>query len=109
MNDQEIATTEARETLKSFIIDLIRASWNATKFMEGDRRSARQRELRTLWADKRLVSAIPVHIYFPYMFLLMTSVGDVLLVYSQQYYNAYTIMQKSHNAQLLAVTELVPI
>src|SRR5882757_8688665 len=54
MNNQEITTIEARETLKNLIADLVRKSWNATKFMEEGRRLERQRELRALWADKRL-------------------------------------------------------
>ncbi len=41
--------------LKELISDIIRKSWNATRFMEGVRRLDRQCELRTLWADKRLV------------------------------------------------------
>ena len=53
INDQEVAAVEARETLKALISDLVRKSWNATRFMEGGRRLVRHRELRTLWADKR--------------------------------------------------------
>ena len=54
MNDQEVTTIEARETLKNLISDLVRRSWNATRYMEGGRRSIRQSELWSLWADKRL-------------------------------------------------------
>ena len=55
MNNQDIATNETRETLKELITDLIRKSWNATRFMEGARRKNRQHDLRNLWADKQLV------------------------------------------------------
>ena len=54
MNDQEVTTIKAKETLKSLVSDLVRKSWNATKFMESRRRQMRQKELRSLWADKRL-------------------------------------------------------
>jgi hypothetical protein len=53
MNDQEVAAAETGEALKDLITDLVRKSWNATRFMEGGKRLIRQRELRTLWADKR--------------------------------------------------------
>jgi len=54
MNNQEVTTIEARETLKNLITDLVRKSWNATRFMEDGRRLDRQCELWTLWADKQL-------------------------------------------------------
>jgi hypothetical protein len=53
ITDQDVAQQEANETLKGLLKDLVRKSWNATRFMEGNRRTARQRELRKLWADKR--------------------------------------------------------
>ena len=56
INDQDVATTEARDTLKGLISDLVRKSWNATRFMEDGRRSIRQRELRALWADERFAN-----------------------------------------------------
>ena len=55
INNQEIAPTEASVTLKELISDLIRKSWNATRFMEGSKRIDRQHDLRTLWADEKLV------------------------------------------------------
>ncbi len=55
INNQDVAPNETREVMKELISDLVRKSWNATRFMEGGRRLNRQRELRSLWADKRLV------------------------------------------------------
>ena len=52
INDQVVAAAETRETLKDLISDLLRKRWNATRFMEGGRRSIRRLEL---WADKRFV------------------------------------------------------
>ena len=54
MNNQEVMMIEARETLKNLITDLVRESWNATRFMEDGRRLDRQHVLWTLWADKQL-------------------------------------------------------
>ena len=54
ITDQDIAPTEARETLKELLSDLVRRSWNATRFMEYGRRADRQRDLRTLWVDEKL-------------------------------------------------------
>jgi len=55
ITNQDVAPSETREILKELISDIKRKSWNATRFMEGVRRSDRQRELRALWADKRPV------------------------------------------------------
>jgi hypothetical protein len=52
---QDITPSETRETLKGLLSDLVRKSWNATRFMEGKRRLDRQHDLRNLWADKKLV------------------------------------------------------
>ena len=56
MNNEEITTTEAKETLKHLVTDLVRRSWNATKYMEKRRKVIRQKELHSLWADKRLTN-----------------------------------------------------
>ena len=53
ISDQEVTPHETRETLKGTITDLIRKSWNTTRFMESGEKKTRQRILRTLWADKR--------------------------------------------------------
>jgi len=54
--NQDVAPNETRETLKDLIQDLIRKSWNATRFMEEGSRKIRQRELRKIWADKKFAS-----------------------------------------------------
>jgi hypothetical protein len=46
---------ETKELLKALIEDLIRKSWNATRFMNEDRRMKKQTALRSLWADKQFV------------------------------------------------------
>ena len=38
INNQDIATNETREVLKDLLSDLVRRSWNATRFIEGGRR-----------------------------------------------------------------------
>ena len=55
VSNQDIAPTETGEDLKELLCDLVRKSWNATRFMEGGTRLDRQHDLRTLWADKQLV------------------------------------------------------
>jgi hypothetical protein len=53
INNQDVAASDTRELLKELIQDLVRKSWNATRFMEDGKRKTRQRALRALWADKR--------------------------------------------------------
>ena len=52
MNDS-IEIRQERRALKGLLSDLVRKTWNSMRFMEGDRRLARQWELRSPWADKR--------------------------------------------------------
>ena len=59
INDQDVAPGEASSTLKDLIRDLMRKSWNATCFLEGSRRTIRQRALRALWADGHLIDYDP--------------------------------------------------
>ena len=59
INNQDVAPGEASSTLKELIRDLMRNSWNATRFLEGSRRKIRQRALRTLWADGHLIDYNP--------------------------------------------------
>jgi hypothetical protein len=54
INDQDVAPIETGETLKELIREQVRKSWNATRFMKGDRRKNSQDALRTLWAEGRL-------------------------------------------------------
>jgi len=59
INDQDVTANETREALKDLIQDIIRKSWNATRFLEGGRRMKRQCALRSLWADKRFADFTP--------------------------------------------------
>ena len=59
INNQDVAPGEASSTLKELIRDLMRKSWNATRFLEGGRRMTRQRALRSLWADGHLIDFDP--------------------------------------------------
>ena len=43
INDQDISPNETAETLRNSITDLVRKSWNATKFMESRARKSRPR------------------------------------------------------------------
>ena len=52
VNEQDVSPNETKESLKEIITDLVRKSWNATRFMESGARKNRQRKLRALWADK---------------------------------------------------------
>jgi hypothetical protein len=67
INNQDVATNETTQTLKEILSDVTRNSWNATRIMEGSSKVIRQRELRKLWADKRMTEFDPVtgpHINF---------------------------------------------
>jgi ribonuclease HI len=55
ITNQDVDARETKELLKTLIEDLIRKSWNATRFMDEDRRMRRQAALRSLWADKQFV------------------------------------------------------
>ena len=59
INDQDVTTNETTQLLKNLISDLMRRSWNETRFMEEDRRRIRQRKIRQLWADDRLTKFDP--------------------------------------------------
>jgi hypothetical protein len=54
INNQDVAPNEMTQTLKETLSDVTRNSWNATRTMEGSSKVIRQRELRKLWADKRM-------------------------------------------------------
>src|SRR5258708_21774786 len=51
INDQDVASCEAKETLKGLIQETIRKSWNATRFSEGSKRRITQRALLVLWTQ----------------------------------------------------------
>ena len=50
---------ETTQLLKDLITDLIRRSWNETRFMDDDRKVIRQRKIRQLWAEDRLTKFDP--------------------------------------------------
>ena len=56
INDQDVSPYETAENLRNIISDLVRKSWNATKFMEVKARKIQQQKLRTLWADKQFTN-----------------------------------------------------
>src|SRR5258708_23463706 len=51
INDQDVASCEAKETLKGLIQETIRKSWNVTRLSEGSKRRITQRSLRLLCAQ----------------------------------------------------------
>jgi len=57
--NQDVAPSETREVLKELTRDLIRKSWNATRFLEDGRRKTQQRTIKTLWADGKFVEFNP--------------------------------------------------
>ena len=57
--NRETVPNETRDTLKELIKDLIRKSWNATRFMEGKWRLAWQHAIKTLWVDGRFTNFGP--------------------------------------------------
>jgi len=40
--------------------DLVTKSWNATRFMEEDKRVRKQKKLRKLWAEEKLTKFDPL-------------------------------------------------
>ena len=46
-----VAPNGASNTLRELIRDLRRVCWDATRFIEGGRRTSRRRTLKTLWVD----------------------------------------------------------
>jgi len=57
--NQDVTPNETREVLKGLISDLIRKSWNATRFMEDGRRLKQQRTIKSLWADGKFAKFDP--------------------------------------------------
>ena len=49
----DVAPIETSVTLKVLIREQVRKSWNATRFMKGDRRKNSQDAIRSLWAENR--------------------------------------------------------
>ena len=59
INDENVPIHETTQTLKAQISNLIRNSWNATCFMEENRKASRRQGIRKLWADERLTNFDP--------------------------------------------------
>ena len=59
IGNQDVTPNETTQLLKELITDLIKKSWNATRFMEAGSKATRQRDLRKLWAVDRLTKFDP--------------------------------------------------
>ena len=53
INNRDVTPGETTGLLEELIRDLVRKSWNATRFMEG-RQKLKQRAIKVLWAEGRL-------------------------------------------------------
>ena len=60
INDQDVASCEAKETLKGLIQEMIRTSWNAMHLLEGSKRRITQHTLQLLWAQGNLAHFHPM-------------------------------------------------
>ena len=49
-----VAANETKQVLKEMISELVRKSWNATRFMTEEMKGSRRSDLRKLWADGSL-------------------------------------------------------
>jgi len=54
INNQDVTTNETTRVLKESISELIRKSWNATRFMAEEIKASRRKDLRKLWVDGSL-------------------------------------------------------
>ena len=59
INDQDVSQAETRETLRELIRDMIRKSWNATRFLVDSKKRTRRRALRVLWAHGHFTKLDP--------------------------------------------------
>ena len=48
INNQDVSPNETTQLLKEMISDLVKKSWNATRFMEDGSKATRRRALQTL-------------------------------------------------------------
>ena len=58
INDQDISQAETREILRELISDMIRKSWNTTRFLIDSKKRTR-RALRVLWAHGHFTKLDP--------------------------------------------------
>ena len=59
INDEDVSIHETTLTLKAQISNLVRNSWNATCYMEENRKMSGRQGIRKLWADERLTNFDP--------------------------------------------------
>ena len=55
----DVTPNETTQLLREMITDLIKKSWNPTRFMEAGSKATRQRNLRKMWAADRLTEFDP--------------------------------------------------
>jgi len=60
IQNQNVTPNETTQILKGLLTDLLTKSWNATRFMEEDRKLKKQKKLRKLWAEKKLSKFDPL-------------------------------------------------
>jgi len=60
IQNQDVTPNETTQILKGLLTDLLTKSWNATRFMEEDRKLKKQKKLRKLWAEKKLTKFDPL-------------------------------------------------
>ncbi len=59
LGNQDVTTHKTTQTLKEMISDLVRKSWNVTRFMEEEMKESQQNDLHKLWADGSLTDFGP--------------------------------------------------
>ena len=60
IQNQDVTPNETTQILKGLLTDLLTKSWNATHFMEEDRKLKKQKKLQKLWAEKKLTKFDPL-------------------------------------------------
>ena len=60
INNQDVSPNETPQILKELMSDLIKKSWNATRFMEEGSKATGHRALQRLWAEDRLTKFDPI-------------------------------------------------
>jgi len=59
INNRDVTPGETTGLLEELIRDLVRKSWNSTRFMEGRQKLKRQCAIKVLWAEGRLTDFDP--------------------------------------------------
>ena len=60
INNQDVAPNETSGVLKGLITDLITKNWNASYFLESDKKKTRQDDIKRLWAGGRFAMFDPL-------------------------------------------------